>query len=100
MEYAAAACLSLSVLYYFTKYFYIWFAFKPVQGTPEQRRLLHFNEGGKFHNLKYVFVHAIYIAVFVYACRYLVCGQIASTEDKCTNVPTEYVVFELAFVLK
>lgn len=53
VEYIAAACLSLSVLYYFAKYFYIWFAFKPVQGTSEQRRLLHFNEGGKFPNLKF-----------------------------------------------
>lgn len=47
VEYAAAVLLGLSVLYYFLRYFCYWLTFEPLKGTTEQRRLLHFNEGGK-----------------------------------------------------
>lgn len=47
LEYAAAASLSLSVLYYFIRIFHFWFTFEPIKGTQEQRRLLRFDDGGK-----------------------------------------------------
>lgn len=46
-EYVVAGVLSLSLLYYFLKYFYVWLTFEPIRGTPAQRRLLHFDDGGK-----------------------------------------------------
>lgn len=46
-EYAVAGLLGLSVLYYFTCYIYFWLTFEPIKGTPAQRRLLHFEDGGK-----------------------------------------------------
>lgn len=47
LEYATAVLLGLSVAYYFAKYFYSWLTFEPLKGTSQQRRLLHFDEGGK-----------------------------------------------------
>lgn len=47
VEYVAAAILSLSVLYYFSKYFYFWITFEPLKGTSAQQKLLHFDDGGK-----------------------------------------------------
>lgn len=48
IEYVAAALLGLSTLYYFSKYFYLWITFEPINGTIEQKHLLHFDDGGKF----------------------------------------------------
>lgn len=48
LEYAAAGLLGLSVLYYFSRYFFFWFTFEPINGTQEQRKLLHFDDGGKY----------------------------------------------------
>lgn len=47
LEYAVTACLALSVMYYFGKYFYILFSFEPVKGTEAQRKLLQFGVGGR-----------------------------------------------------
>lgn len=47
VEYTAAALLGLSVLYYLIRFIYYWLTFEPLKGTSEQRKLLHFNEGGK-----------------------------------------------------
>lgn len=47
LEYAIAGLLSLSVLYYFMNFVYTWLTFEPIKGTLAQRKLLHFNEGGK-----------------------------------------------------
>lgn len=46
-EYVVAGVLSLSVSYYFMKYVHIWLTFEPIKGTLAQRKLLHFDDGGK-----------------------------------------------------
>lgn len=46
IEYIVAGFLALSVLYYFIKYMFLWFRFEPIKGTPAQRKLLHFEDGG------------------------------------------------------
>lgn len=46
IEYMAAGLLALSVLYYFGKYLFLWLTFEPIKGTPAQRKLLHFDDGG------------------------------------------------------
>lgn len=47
IEFAIAGFLALSVLYYFTKYIFLWLTFEPIKGTQAQRKLLHFEDGGK-----------------------------------------------------
>ncbi|KXJ84119.1 hypothetical protein RP20_CCG017529 [Aedes albopictus] len=42
LEYAAAAILGLSVVYYFGRYFYYVFSKEPLRGTEFQRKLLKF----------------------------------------------------------
>lgn len=79
IEYAAAILLGLSVLYYFSRYFFYWFTFEPIKGTQEQRRLLHFSEGGEFvirklfqHNLKKKIGHWKFYILIVFI-RHVVC---------------------------
>lgn len=49
VEYVFAGLLSLSVFYYFTKYIYVWLTFEPIKGTPAQRKLLRFDDGGEYY---------------------------------------------------
>lgn len=48
VEYLATGLLGLSTLYYFSKYCYLWITFEPINGTVEQKQLLHFEDGGKY----------------------------------------------------
>lgn len=47
IEYVVAGLFALSVLYYFTKFMFLWLTFEPIKGTQAQRKLLHFEDGGK-----------------------------------------------------
>lgn len=42
-----AVLVSLSVAYYFGKYFYLLFTVQPLHGTVQQRDLLQFRDGGE-----------------------------------------------------
>lgn len=48
LEYTIAGILALCVLYYFTKFIYLWLTFEPIKGTQAQRKLLHFEDGGNY----------------------------------------------------
>lgn len=48
VEYVTAGLLAFSVLYYFTKFLFIWLTFEPIKGTQAQQKLLHFEDGGKY----------------------------------------------------
>ncbi|XP_058125014.1 transmembrane protein 209 [Anopheles ziemanni] len=43
VEYAAAAILGTSMVYYFSRYFYYLFSAEPIEGTEQQRRILKFD---------------------------------------------------------
>lgn len=47
-ECLVAVLVGLSVIYYFGKYFYLLFTIQPLHGTPQQRDLLQFKEGGEY----------------------------------------------------
>uniref|UniRef100_A0A182Q460 Transmembrane protein 209 n=1 Tax=Anopheles farauti TaxID=69004 RepID=A0A182Q460_9DIPT len=44
VEYAAAAILGVSMVYYYSCYFYYLFSLEPIHGTEQQRRILKFEE--------------------------------------------------------
>lgn len=48
IEYIVAGLFALSVLFYFTKYLFLWLTFEPIKGTQAQRKLLHFDDGGNY----------------------------------------------------
>lgn len=56
VEYAIAAFLGLSVLYYFSKYIFLWLTFKPIRGTQLQRKLLSFEDAGKIFHFYELFI--------------------------------------------
>lgn len=68
IEYLAAAMVGLSTLYYFSKYFYLWITFEPINGTSEQKHLLHFDDGGNFQHSFYLLF--LKISIFVHNLKY------------------------------
>lgn len=59
VEYVTAGLLAFSVLYYFTKFLFIWLTFEPIKGTQAQQKLLHFEDGGKYQFQSDSEVHSI-----------------------------------------
>lgn len=59
IEYIVAGLFALSVLFYFTKYLFLWLTFEPIKGTQAQRKLLHFDDGGNF-NIDFETIHCLF----------------------------------------
>lgn len=53
LEYVAAVVLSLSVLYYFGRYFYLKFSFGTIETTVEQKALMSSTDTGLLNSPKY-----------------------------------------------